>query len=209
MEVLDAAKSVDGAVLLAPVSLVAEPGTCVVLRGPNGAGKTTLLRLLAGVTPPSAGTVSLDGRPADERDPATREAVAALLGPPATYRDLTLADHLTLVDASWGGAAATCAERVEAGLDRFGVAHLAERFTHELSSGQRQLFQLALTWFRPARLLLLDEPEQRLDDDRRAMLADLVRARCATGTTVVMACHDPAVTRACADEVVEVRESAP
>ncbi|PKW27609.1 ABC transporter family protein [Phycicoccus duodecadis] len=204
VEVVDAAKELDGAVLLRPTSMVAGPGTCVVLRGPNGAGKTTLLRLVGGLTTPSGGTVTLDGARADERDPATRDAVAALLGAPATYRDLTLVDHLTLVDATWGRDPDTCAERVAAGLARFGVDDLADRFTHELSSGQRHLFHLALTWFRPARLLLLDEPEQRLDDDRRALLATRIRERCAEGTTVVMACHDPDVTAAAADEVVEV-----
>ena len=81
---------------------------------------------------------------------------------------------------------------------------MGERFPHELSSGQGQLFRLALTWFRPARLLILDEPEQRLDTDRRVMVGDLVRARCATGTTVLMACHDPALTASVADEVVDV-----
>ncbi len=199
-----ASKEIEGAVLLPPSSFTAEPATCTVLRGPNGSGKTTLLRLVAGLTPPSAGTVTLDGDAADERTPSTRNAVAALLGPPATYRDLTLVDHLTLVDATWGRDPASCADRVGAGLALFGVTALAERFGHELSSGQRQLFHLALTWFRPARLLLLDEPEQRLDDDRRMLLARRVRERVDGGTTVVMACHDPEVTAAVADAVVDL-----
>jgi ABC-2 type transport system ATP-binding protein len=197
-------KALDVATLLSPTSLVAEPGACVVVRGPNGAGKTTLLRLVAGLLAPSSGTVTIDGTPADERQRATRESVAALIGPPAAYRDLTLADHLTLIDATWGRDAHTCVERVHDELDTFGLGALGERFPHELSSGQGQLFRLALTWFRPARLLVLDEPEQRLDTDRRAMVGDLVRARCAGGTTVLMACHDPALTAAVADEVVDV-----
>lgn len=207
VEALGASKDVDGAVLLPPTSFVADPGTCVVLRGPNGAGKTTLLRLVAGLAAPSAGAVTLDGSAADERDPATRDAVAALVGPPATYRDLTLRDHLTLVDATWGRDPETCEERVHEALDRWGVAHLDERFPHELSSGQAHLFHLALTWFRPARLLVLDEPEQRLDDARRGLLGRLVRERCAAGTTVVMACHDPAVTEAVADAVVDLPDA--
>ena len=82
---------------------------------------------------------------------------------------------------------------------------------HELSSGQSQLFRLALTLFRPSRLLILDEPEQRLDTAKRALLSDLVRARADGGTTVVMASHDPAVTAAVADVVVDLvaAEAAP
>ncbi|QKE83562.1 ABC transporter ATP-binding protein [Arthrobacter sp. NEB 688] len=204
VEVRDASKSIDGAVLLHPTSFAVRPGTCVVLRGPNGAGKTTALRLAAGLTSPSTGTVTLDGEPADERRPATREAVAALLGTPAGWRDLTLVDHLTLVDASWGRDPSTCHERVLAALDEVGIAHLPDRFPHELSSGQTQLFHLALTLFRPARLLVLDEPEQRLDTDRRMLLAGLLAARRDRGTTILLACHDPAVTEAVADGVVDI-----
>ncbi len=130
--------------------------------------------------------------------------MAALIGPPAAYRDLTLADHLTLVDATWGRDSHTCVERVGLALDTFGLGAMGERFPHELSSGQGQLFRLALTWFRPARLLILDEPEQRLDTERRVMVGELVRARCEGGTTVLMACHDPVLTASVADEVVDV-----
>jgi ABC-type sulfate/molybdate transport systems ATPase subunit len=93
---------------------------------------------------------------------------------------------------------------VHEALDTFGLGALGERFPHELSSGQGQLFRLALTWFRPARLLLLDEPEQRLDTDRRRMVGELVLGRRAAGTTVLMACHDPALTATVADVVVDV-----
>lgn len=174
------------------------------MRGPNGSGKTTLLRILTGTLPPTTGTAHVGEHVADERLPAVRAAVAALVGAPATYRDLTLRDHLTLVDATWGGDADTGEERVAAALSELGIGELAGRFPHELSSGQSQLFRLALTLFRPASVLVLDEPEQRLDTSRRALVADLVAARRDAGTTVVMACHDPAMTERVADRVVDL-----
>jgi ABC-2 type transport system ATP-binding protein len=204
VEVAKASKVIEPVTLLAPISLTAKPGRCIVLRGPNGAGKTTLLRLVAGLTAASSGKVTLDGEPADERNATTRQAVAALIGAPATYRDLTLADHLTLIDATWGRDVDTCEMRVAEGLALFGIGHLAQRFPHELSSGQGQLFRLALTWFRPSRLMVLDEPEQRLDTDRRGLIARLITERCDAGVTVLMACHDPAITEAVADGVVDV-----
>ncbi len=202
-------KVVSSVTLLRAVDVTARPGQCVVLRGENGSGKTTLLRLLAGMTDPSTGTVQLDGKRVDERDPTVRATVGALLGASATYRDLTLRDHLTLIDATWGRDPDDCEERVFACLDQFRIRHLDRRFPHELSSGQTQLFRLACAFFRPAGTLLLDEPEQRLDQQMRRLVAELVTTRCQAGTTVVMACHDPDVITAAADTVVDLHAADP
>lgn len=208
LEARDVTKSIDDITLLPAVSLTARPGTATVLRGPNGSGKTTLLRILAGRTDPTTGTVTLDGERVDERRPATRAAVSALLGTPATYPDLTLRDHLTLVDASWGGDVDTCEDRVADTLAALGIGGLAGRFPHELSSGQTQVFHLALVLFRPASVLLLDEPEQRLDTRRRSVVGELLAARRDAGDTLVLACHDPELTAALADVVVDLGDDA-
>ena len=182
-------------------------GVVAVLTGEvraEGVGKTTLLRIIGGLLVPSTGTATIGGREADERDRAVRAAVAALLGAPTTYRDLTLVDHLVLIDSTWGGEPATSDDRGLALLDRLGIAHLDDRFPHELSSGQEQLFRLALTFSRPASVVLLDEPEQRLDTAKRQVVAELIRERTASGATVVMACHDPELTASLASRVVDI-----
>ena len=196
-------KAIDGSVLLRPTDLAVSSGECVVLRGQNGSGKTTLLRILAGMTTPTDGKATIDGTVADERDPAMRRTVAALLGAPTAYRDLTLVDHLVLVEATWGrGDGAD--ERADAMLAALEIDHLAERFPHELSSGQQQLFHLSLVLTRPARVLLLDEPEQRLDTHKRGLLGDLLMARKESGAAMVVACHDPDLTARIADRVVDI-----
>ncbi|NUQ33118.1 MAG: ATP-binding cassette domain-containing protein [Dermatophilaceae bacterium] len=197
-------KTIDETTLLLPTDVSADPGECVVLRGPNGSGKTTLLRIIGGLLVPTTGTATIGGREADERDRAVRAAVAALLGAPTTYRDLTLIDHLVLIDSTWGGEPGSSDERSLALLDRLGIAHLDDRFPHELSSGQEQLFRLALTFSRPATVVLLDEPEQRLDTTKREVVAELIRERTSGGTTVVMACHDPDLTASLASRVIDV-----
>jgi alpha-D-ribose 1-methylphosphonate 5-triphosphate synthase subunit PhnL len=58
--------------------------------------------------------------------------------------------------------------------------------------------------FRPARVLLLDEPEQRLDTHKRGLLSDLLLARKAEGVALVVACHDPDMTAVIADRVVDI-----
>lgn len=188
--------------LLAPVSRVVQPGSCLVVRGENGSGKTTLLRVVTGLLAPSGGSVRLDGEVADERRAATRRQVSALLGASAAYPDLTVYEHLLLIDASWGGDAATLEARVDAALGPLGLTELADRFPHELSSGQRHLVDLALTLFRPAGLLVLDEPEQRLDADRRALVAGILRRRVEEGATMIVATHDGLLAETVADDEV-------
>lgn len=174
--------------LLPPTTFTAQSGEIVALRGPNGSGKTTLLRLLAGSYRPTAGTIVLDGHPPSDRDARFRRRVAALIGSPPLARDLTLVEHVRLIQASWGLLGAT-ADSPERQLERLGLDKLASRFPHELSSGQTQLFALALTLARPSELLLLDEPEQRLDADRMERVRDLLIERAASGCLVIMATH--------------------
>jgi ABC-type multidrug transport system ATPase subunit len=204
LRALGAGKRIDEAVLLLPTDVDVGEAECVVLRGPNGSGKTTLLRILAGTVPPSEGEATLDGSPIDERDDLTRTAIAALIGAPATYRDLTLVDHLVLIDSTWGQVGEPADERADEILELLEIDHLAERFPHELSSGQQQLFHLSMVLVRPSSILILDEPEQRLDTDKRDLLTRILLDRKADGSSLLMACHDPAMTEALADTVVDI-----
>jgi len=201
---MGAGKRIDEAVLLLPTDVDVGEGECVVLRGPNGSGKTTLLRILAGTVPPSEGEATLDGSPIDERDDLTRAAIAALIGAPATYRDLTLVDHLVLIDSTWGQVGEPADDRAEEILELLEIDHLAERFPHELSSGQQQLFHLSMVLVRPSSILILDEPEQRLDTDKRDLLTRILLDRKADGSSMLIACHDPSMTEALADTVVDL-----
>ena len=198
-------KRIDEAVLLLPTDVELGKAECVVLRGPNGCGKTTLLRILAGTMPPSEGEATLDGSLVDERNDLTRTAIAALVGAPATYRDLTLVDHLVLIDSTWGRVGALSDHRPEEILELLEIDHLAERFPHELSSGQQQLFHLSMVLVRPSSILILDEPEQRLDTDKRELLTQILLERKADGTALLIACHDPVMTAALADTVVDIQ----
>ena len=196
----------DGIVLLLEATGSVRAGEILALTGANGAGKTTLLRVLAGLIAPTAGSVRIVGRRPDDRDRAFRTALAALIGPPQTARDLTITEPLQFIAATWGTGAKAARAQAEALLDELQIGTLGRRFPHELSSGQSQLVSLALTLARPSRVLLLDEPEQRLDADRLGLVIDAIRARAAAGTAVVLASHSPRLIEELADARLHLEE---
>jgi ABC-2 type transport system ATP-binding protein len=149
VDVQDASVTMDQAQLLAPVSLTVEPGEVVALRGPNGAGKTTLLRCVTGELSPSGGTVHVRGRVPDGRRSGFRRTVAALTSSVPLARDMTVEEACLFVAVTWTADQDEAQSIADRALAELGIARLGHRFPHELSSGQRQLAELATVLSRP------------------------------------------------------------
>jgi ABC-type multidrug transport system ATPase subunit len=189
-----------GEPVCAPVTLTVAAGTAVALVGPNGAGKSTVLQTMVGLLPPLAGSVSFAGRPVDERAADFRRAVAGVLDDDAFFPSLTGEEHLLLTARGHGvvGVEQVVADQLAA----FGLTDRAGALPSQLSSGQRRRLALAGVLVRPARLLVLDEPERRLDSTMRRVLADRLSALVAAGGTVLFASHDPSFLARLADRVL-------
>lgn len=198
----------EGMPLLPPTTFTVARGRVLAVTGANGSGKTTLLRVLAGLERSSAGRCLVAGRPVDERDPRFRKEVAALIGPPPVARDLTVREHLELVARTWGSDLAQARHATDALLSDLDLNSLADRFPHQLSTGQAQLSALALTLARPAAVLLLDEPEQRLDEERLARVAAVLHRRRRAGATLLLATHSRTLVDALADDELALRGAA-
>src|SRR3954471_24968205 len=180
-----------GTPVCAAVDLVLAAGRALAVVGPNGAGKSTLLRTLAGLLPPLAGEVRLAGSPVDEREAGFRRDVAAVLDDDAFFAALTGREHLLLTARGHGVAEP---DDVVAGeVSAFGLADRIDALPSALSSGQRRRLALAAAFVRPARLLLLDEPERRLDTGMRTRLGARPPARRDAGAAVLSPSHDPAL----------------
>jgi ABC-type multidrug transport system ATPase subunit len=190
----------------APVSVTVAAGTALGVVGPNGAGKSTVLQTLVGLLPPLAGTVRFEGRDVDEREAPFRRAVATVLDDDAFFPSLTGAEHLLLTARGHGVAAPERA--VAAEIEAFGMAERAGALPSALSSGQRRRLALAAALVRPFRLLVLDEPERRLDAQMRRRLATRLAAVVADGGTVVFASHDPDFLGTLATRVLVVADDA-
>lgn len=189
-------RTVSGLRILEETSFTVRAGQCTVLRGENGAGKTTLLRILLGLDVPTTGRIRMRAGVLEPRD------ISAAIQAPPFFENLTVLEHLFFVRASWGLPGGS--EAPLALLRAFDAERLGVHFPDELSSGERQIVTLCLALARPAKLVVLDEPEQRLDTSRRAALAALLRGRLEDGQGVVMATHAPDLLEAVGGEVVDL-----
>ena len=172
--------------VLRDVDLNLTPGTAVRVEGANGAGKTTLLRIGAGILRPDAGTVRLEGLPAEGNWREYHRRVGFLsAGDRGLYARFSVRGHLAYAARIAFVPRADRRQAVEATLVRFDLQDLAKRRADRLSQGQRQRLRLALTVVHRPRVLLLDEPRNSLDAPGQAMLADAVAEVLAAGGAVL------------------------
>jgi ABC-2 type transport system ATP-binding protein len=192
---------------LCPLDLALAAGQCVAVLGVNGSGKSTLLRIAAGRDTPTSGQVVYGGRVLTEDDLAVRTEIAVVGDLVSAYPDLTVREHLQLVAVAHGAGrgAGGLVDRalLECRLDGHGGARPGS-----LSSGQMQALHLAAVLVRPRRLMVLDEPEQRLDPAARRWLAGLLRAERQAGAAVLMATHHAELAASIADHVVVLSDGA-
>jgi ABC-type multidrug transport system ATPase subunit len=195
--------AVDDAILLPQTTVSVDRGTALMVRGHNGAGKSTLLKVIAGIRAPTSGTIIIGGRPASKRSREFRRRVTAMIGLPPVAHDLTVRDHIELIATTWFERPVATSVASDL-LDRLGLAGLERRFPHELSTGQLQLAALAMVLARPFDVLLLDEPEQRLDPERLGLVADVLAARRDAGASVIVATHSSILANRLGDEELDL-----
>jgi ABC-2 type transport system ATP-binding protein len=190
-----------GITVLDAVTFAVPAGTAVALTGPNGSGKTTLLRCVVGADRPDAGEIRFAGRRMSETDPTVRAAIAAALDDLEFFGDLSVAEHLAVLAYAH---ATPDLDEVDAVITDLGLNGVRDQLPPTLSSGQRRRLALASCFVRPRRLLVLDEPEQRLDASGRRWLIAKLRAEKAAGTAVLFASHDPDIVDQVADDRLEL-----
>jgi heme ABC exporter ATP-binding subunit CcmA len=188
-------------VVLDRISFTVTAGEVCAVIGSNGSGKTTLLRCVVGADRTDGGQVWLDGRPMTETDPVVRASVACVLDDVDFFPDLSVGEHLDLLAYAHGGREPGAVEEVIAEL---GLADARDQLPATLSSGQRRRLALASCFVRPRRLLVLDEPEQRLDVEGREWLTRALLREREAGTAVLLASHDADLVAAVADSHLEL-----
>ncbi|MFC4627140.1 energy-coupling factor ABC transporter ATP-binding protein [Promicromonospora alba] len=186
--------------VLRDVTLSLDARTIAVI-GENGSGKSTLGRLLSGLVPATAGTVRVLGLDPVRQAAELRRRVAVIFSnPDAQIIMPTVAEDVAFSLRSEKLPRAEKADRVAAALEEFGLAELADRSSHDLSGGQKQLLALCGAFVRRPDLVVADEPTAYLDARNARRVADHLLADAAHSDPshrLVLVTHDLGLAQRC------------
>ena len=195
LEVKGVAKAFGPRLLFRRVDAALMPGTLSLLAGANGAGKSTLMRVMAGLTRPDAGSVTLN---------IPEEKLGYMAHATILYPGLSATENLMF----WAKAAglADPAARVKEALETVGLSRHAEERAGIFSRGMAQRLNLARLMLADPQLILLDEPATGLDVASRRMLLDLMLDARSRGAAILWISHDVDEDARHADRVFTLRD---
>ena len=174
------------------------PGELFGLLGPNGAGKTTAFRLLAGLLPPHAGTLALDGRAVSAADARYRSRLGVVFQEPSLDLKLTGRENLRLGAALYDLPRAVAKTRIEQALTLMALGARADEPAAKYSGGMRRRIEIARVLLHEPDLLLLDEPGRGVDPEALRRIWDEIVARAASrGMSVIVTTHQPEEAERC------------
>jgi ABC-2 type transport system ATP-binding protein len=180
-------KLYDQFVAVNDLSLVVRSGEVLGLVGPNGAGKTTTLRCLAGIIPPTRGTVRVCGEDIVANSVAAKRQLAFLSDEPRLFDYLTVWQHLEFTARIYQ---VTEAERL--GRDLLGELELADKMNAlpvELSRGMKQKLVIACGLLHSPRVIFFDEPLTGLDPLGIRRMKDSIVKRAKAGAAIIISSH--------------------
>ena len=221
LQIRDVVKDFGGVRAVDHCSFDVTPGSVTGLIGPNGAGKTTLFNLIAGALPLTSGRILCNGRDISRLQPhqTVARGIVRTFQIPRELQRLTVLENLAVVPANQRGERMWAAwltpwtvaheeRRIEANalevLEFVNLAHLADEYAGNLSTGQKKLLELGRTLMAEPRLVLLDEPGAGVNRTLLNSLADNVeRASAERGVAFLLIEHDmDLVTRLCNPVIV-------
>lgn len=186
------AKSYKGRRVVNGVSFGVRAGEAVGILGPNGAGKTTCFYMVTGLIPVDEGTIELDGNDVT-RMPMYRRArlgIGYLPQESSIFRGLTVAGNILAVLEIVEKNRQRRAEKLDALLEEFHIAHLRDSSAMALSGGERRRLEIARALASEPNFMLLDEPFAGVDPIAVADIQELVRHLTARGIGVLITDHN-------------------
>src|SRR5512143_2654722 len=165
-----------------------EPGEFVALFGPNGAGKTTFLRVLASLSRPSLGKVTIAGHALPDHAAEVRRRLGVVSHLPLLYADLTAEENLRFYGRMYSLPGLEA--RISEVLGLVGLSNRRRDLVRTFSRGMQQRLAIGRAVLHDPEVILFDEPYTGLDQDASAMLDEVLKSVATLGRTVVMTSHD-------------------
>jgi len=175
-------------IVLRGVDFSVQPGEFVALLGPNGAGKTTFLRILASLSRPSLGEVTVANYKLPDQAAQVRAKLGVVSHLPLLYPNLTAEENLLFYARMYGIDEQE--KRITEVLNMVGLEHRRKDLVSTFSRGMQQRLAIGRAVVHDPEVMLFDEPYTGLDQDASEMLDDVLRSVAAKGRTVVMTSHD-------------------
>ncbi len=185
---------------LAGIHLDLLPGEYVSIAGPSGCGKSTMLSILGLLDTPTEGTYTLNGKSVDnlslsERARIRNREVGFIFQAFNLIGDLTVYENVELPLTYRGTPSAERKQKVQAALERVGMAHRMKHYPAQLSGGQQQRVAVARAVVGDPSIVLADEPTGNLDSSNGEAVIDLMKELHEAGSTICMVTHDPRYAR--------------
>ncbi len=190
---------------LKDVSFSVKEGEILGLLGVNGAGKSTTLKILAGLLPPTSGTVVLDGHDLTASPFEVRARIGYLPEHPPLYEEMTVSDFLLHTGRLKGMSRADAHKRLPEVLAAADLVDRAHQRIGTLSHGYRKRVGIGQAIFHDPRLLILDEPISGLDPVQIVEIRQLIR-RQAEGRAVLISSHILSEVQQTCDHLLVLRD---
>ncbi len=171
------------------IDVEVQPGEAFGFLGPNGAGKTSVMRMVACVSPPTSGTLTVLGRDPSSQGAQIRARLGVVPQHDTLDGELTVRDNLRVYGRFFGLSRAECRRRADELLEFAQLTDRADSLVEPLSGGMKRRLTIARSLVNRPELLLLDEPTTGLDPQARHLLWERLLRLKRAGTTLVLTTH--------------------